>query len=70
LKLEYLDIDFAPVYGIPSIPFRVHGIWTPNYCFYLALTVLPSAYPPAFPKAFASEAISPTVRLAADYLLR
>jgi len=32
--------------------------------------VPPSAYPLAFPKAFASEAILPTTRLATYYLLK
>ena len=71
-KYGHLNV-VLPGDGVPSIHRscdRGHSLLTATRTFTVHVAVPPSAYPPAFPKALASEAILPLVKLAADYLLR
>ena len=72
-SLNTVRSSLWPGNRVPFIHHRfrcAHDIYTPTGTSILHITVPPSAYPPAFPGAFASEAILPTARLAADCLLR
>ena len=73
LELEDLPLDAFPGEVFPFIhrlENRVHDVYTLTVS-YIFQTVVPlSAYPLAFPKALAFEAILPAVPLAVDSLLK
>jgi hypothetical protein len=57
VELKHLAFDFHPAHGVPLIPRsdgRVHHVCTPTHASAIHASGLTSAYPLAFPVAFAS----------------
>ena len=66
LQLKHLSLETAPRNGVPSIhrsDDRGHSLLTATCVSTVHVTVPPSAYPPAFPGAFASETIPLPTRM-------
>jgi hypothetical protein len=81
LELEHATLDFSPADRVPSIHRfhnRAHSVFTLIYTSIIQVIVSASAYPVAFPWAFASQTIplpgglrlTPTADFAAEPLVR